>query len=536
MRCVAVLALFLLFGVNSNGQSYPYQPDITRVEGTGNGRNILELTAATVQEILANNVAVYPVYRGGEAPILVEVVDTVNFLPGDYQLFFSDATQLGFWTLTHVPTQISVFADSLNVANHTQYISMFGIEVTVNQFVNGFDTTNGINIDTLLSSVTYADPNQPWLGGVSDNDMIYEEDWIRAGFDSLDYIGISPDQQYEQIVNGTFAPYRLVSGSETYDPVSSNMAGTIPLMDLYHACSFDLILSADTSLWTRCPVVEMQPDPNLAIDGVEKMQIREAPSVDKMGLPDGSGFGMGWFPGYVINVENGERLNLAFAEDSHLSGDMLWNPTDVLYDSVGNPVFGGSHNVYVFDNQDHRVPGADRMPRYDNGAYSEAKLHGSNGNIIKVWRSCLWVWRPMVTPGSNLLATDAHVRVRMAKMFEQYLEAAVPENNTDPMYSFSLDSSAVLSVSETALPNEVALEIQAWPNPFTSHFQVSLDKKISDARLTVYDEAGREQFQALMSSQSIAVAAGDWSSGVYKLVISDAAGRVHGVSSVVHTR
>ena len=41
--------------------------------------------------------------------------------------------------------------------------------------------------------------------------------------------------------------------------------------------------------------------------------------------------GMGWFPGYAIDIETGERLNIVFAEDSWLTSDngndMLWNPT-----------------------------------------------------------------------------------------------------------------------------------------------------------------------------------------------------------------
>ena len=34
-----------------------------------------------------------------------------------------------------------------------------------------------------------------------------------------------------------------------------------------------------------------------------------AQSVDKDGNPDGTGTGMGWFPGYAVNLETGERLN-----------------------------------------------------------------------------------------------------------------------------------------------------------------------------------------------------------------------------------
>jgi hypothetical protein len=43
-----------------------------------------------------------------------------------------------------------------------------------------------------------------------------------------------------------------------------------------------------------------------------------------------SATGMGWFPGYAINLETGERLNIVFGENSWLVGengrDMLLEP------------------------------------------------------------------------------------------------------------------------------------------------------------------------------------------------------------------
>ena len=40
---------------------------------------------------------------------------------------------------------------------------------------------------------------------------------------------------------------------------------------------------------------------------------------------------MGWFPGYAIDVTTGERLNMAYGEDSwlgnHGGNDMMFNPS-----------------------------------------------------------------------------------------------------------------------------------------------------------------------------------------------------------------
>ena len=100
-------------------------------------------------------------------------------------------------------------------------------------------------------------------------------------------------------------------------------------------------------------------------------------SIDKLGnpAPVGSGVstdpgapnyisetGMGWFPGYAIDVETGERLNIVYGESSFLTGDsgadMAWNPStregSKLYQAYNrlNPgytdvFFGGKHFVYI---------------------------------------------------------------------------------------------------------------------------------------------------------------------------------------------
>lgn len=56
-------------------------------------------------------------------------------------------------------------------------------------------------------------------------------------------------------------------------------------------------------------------DRNLSVGNALKHEPRKSPSVDKDGNPDGTGYGFGWFPGYAINVDTGERLNIMFSED-----------------------------------------------------------------------------------------------------------------------------------------------------------------------------------------------------------------------------
>jgi len=84
--------------------------------------------------------------------------------------------------------------------------------------------------------------------------------------------------------------------------------------------------------------------------------MRDHASVDKQGIAYGSSgcntteasitstTSMGWFPGYAINIETGERLNMAFGEDSYNysdnGNDMRWNPTSTIDGSTYSNAFG----------------------------------------------------------------------------------------------------------------------------------------------------------------------------------------------------
>lgn len=195
-----------------------------------------------------------------------------------------------------------------------------------------------------------------------------------------------PNQQFEDVVGGTWAPYVLSSpydggpqakyivpdnvfygerqGSpnpsyfefQSLKSVPNNPGYNQTLTNLY---SVDIVLTSDKSLWTRAIVLEAgagSEDENFQVNQVFNGQpyknIRHepktCPSVDKNGNPcdpaagassnpDDANYmgstGFGWFPGYAINVETGERLNIMFAENSldtfNNGNDMIFNPTSV---------------------------------------------------------------------------------------------------------------------------------------------------------------------------------------------------------------
>ena len=250
-------------------------------------------------------------------------------------------------------------------------------------------------------------------------DTYLDEDYFKAWVDPryttqqlpnapIENAGIDKTQMYESVVGGLWAPYGLVSTlpyhpgfNYTYYMASDDILDSIDrqtsknfkkycverqLMvstqnfslnynELSKLPSVRIVLTSDTTKWTRCPVIEMCDDYMQSEGNARRFSARKHPSVDKLGRfiggegdyayngpkdnnnPNNPAYiadsGMGWFPGYAINTVTGERLNIMFGEDSrfvqHNGNDMMWNPTDDIMEGTENYVMGGRHYVYVMN-------------------------------------------------------------------------------------------------------------------------------------------------------------------------------------------
>lgn len=305
----------------------------------------------------------------------------------------------------------------------------------------------------------------------------------------------------------------------------------------------DLVITPDKSKWTRCPVLEMQPLTALAENALvpsqgnpSKMKLRKHLSVDKNGLVAGqSGYnanegglngatGMGWFPGYAIDVGTGERLNMAFGEDSWLAGDngsdMLWNPSGNYTTPSGQAVFGGQHWIYVFKNlrseinDKFPVPDAELYcPRYDEGKYLYSKLlNGSDGDMREAFAACTWVYSSILANGysyksleDGLVPSRVKVSLRVAKPYKKYAPSGQPVNNLANaqndwrnLYRFSTTGSAA-SLNVATTKTDALDMINVVPNPyyaFSSYETNKLDNRIKIVNLpevctiSIYDLNG----------------------------------------------
>lgn len=483
--------------------AYGTTPQITRLDGRGNGNRVLDLTEASVNTILASNSLSTPTYDLGAGPINVKVIDPLNLADGYFNLRFVNYTNIdeAFWQIDRYDAKggtllESITSDRTIEVDNEQLIPDWGISVQIQQSVypceNGAASCGSASLfgEPIEATLEFADSSKRWLIGVPDDDGFFPFNWISSGDydgtdDSDNYPATDPaygdpqyysdngdpNQFYEGLLNGIVSIGKHVRHETDFfplgEPVGFNWGSAASSLQTTKQPSVDIVFTSDKSKWTRCPVFELGRDNSLTIGGADDGELRESASVNKEGNPDGTGNGMGWFPGYAIDVETGVRLNMGFGENSFLAldngTDMIWNPSSRFTDNVGEPILGGQHAVYVFR------PIDGKMPVYDEGAYilSEANSSASaNTKWGNIYKSLSWVMNPMLTPGTDLLSTDAKVRLRINKEYEEY--TATGQNGGAPSYEWDMSTIATTTSSADAL-TEVLDLINVVPNPYYAY-------------------------------------------------------------------
>ena len=519
---------------------------LTRLEGQGNGLNDVALTLESEEALLAsgNGKLAEVTYEGGFGPVSVRVVDPLSVPNAQFELrILGEAGDLDEgedveWVLTNTTMLDTAMTSSdsskaivtsdrtIDILNE-QLILRWGLGVTVHQQVypSGTDIATPLN-----SSITFSNAQEPWLLGLPDGEGFTEDNWIRSGTQEGDDESayelvyndlMDEDEVYEGFLGGTWAPYSVVSYTEsdvedpatgtTYEftPLYAPTRGNLIRLQQWNTpkstTSVDVVFTKDRDKWTRCPVLEMQPNTVLAENAtgasgsLEKMNLRRHASVDKYGLTAAEGgnageanltnnVGMSWFPGYAIDLTTGERLNMAFGEDSWLSADngkdMVWNP------SPNAKYSGGQHWIYVFKNGQAASGTQNRMPAYDKGAFLMEQLVDPNiSSERRAFRDCAWVGSalsnrdfPMLSVEEGLIPNETRVSLRVARPYDKYSTVVVDtdnvdnaENNWDPLYTFETVDVAT-RVNEVTVLEDMLEEINVVPNPYYAYSQYETNK------------------------------------------------------------
>lgn len=555
---------------------YGNELPITQYEGHGNGSNILEISEESEAAIFSlgeKGRLDSVIYKPGFGPIKVKVIDPIHVVPADFVLKFSpDSTALqsaegvynGYiydqnnidkaakWYVLVTPegsenTDTIWCEEWVNLKKNEYLLPDYGISITITQVPFPTRDENSDHNGYLTSSMAFSDITKPWLTFLPDGEGTNAQNWIRSGkhqdekmpvYD--DILGWDDSESYEQILDGTWAPYRLVAYdskrtlndggymmnkygiAKTGNKLVSEFS-SLKYKRLFRIPNVDIVITSDKSKWTRCPVIETCEfdttggvwNPGPSEGGAPKFHLRRHPSIDKNGSitnigsvtdENASNFvadsGMGWFPGYAIDVETGERLNMMYGEDSRFPGengrDMVWNPTENYYTDLyymtgglnGDVLFGGKHYIYILGHTYYKDSGTDakkQMPAYDYGKTAYNRLHNADvynkdDSIQYVFTNVTWVSIPLMNNqfvqfvGNNstttdpygFIATDVRIKLRMANPYKKDINTyakANPQNDNYPMYSFS--TKGFEPTTNDLLTAQDALDlINIVPNPY----------------------------------------------------------------------
>jgi len=519
-------------------------PSITQVEGHGTGMNIVDIADQTYDEIMSGPPwkATHVSYKPGRGPISVKVVDPMNVMDDTYTIKFDSVSYYhtsgimngkimeGNWYIynTH---QDTVFSESFITNNYDQLILGWGLSVNITQADIPFKY-GAINNGLLDYSIEYENEGEIWLSFIPDEDRTGSpRNWIKAGYNDGD--NSDKNSVFEKVLGGTWAPFQL-GNTSIHGPAYDKAANAIDTKK-QRLSSVDLYLTADRSRWTRSPVIETTDDPILARGRATKFALRTDLSIDKTGKPAmaGSGAGtdendanyisekgMGWFPGFAIDVETGERLNIVYGESSFLTGDngadMAWNPSsregskiytekNRLTTEATDVMFGGKHFIYIMGHN-RILPGTSDLnyfPLYDAGAYYMEKMANTRNTnrLQQLLVNAMWIALPIADSrfikekdiasdvyGFMKPGNDIKIRLRVVGqycvgVYDYAVADSVALNANKPMYTFNSRDIAVVHCDMNTA--KAALElIRVVPNPYYGNSAYELSQLNTMVKIT----------------------------------------------------
>ena len=547
--------------------AYGDGPEITRLEGLGAGGNFLDLTDETRERIFQAGFDSTLTYKQGRGPINVTIFNPFEVRDGLFELALVDGnlndTKLddtAHWELRVLDNggnvTETIFSERTIADLNEQIVAAYGFSITVAQTADVGDNANiaiqppqikgDASNGAIGAEIEYADPDQTWLTGFPDEDEGFFN-FVRTNRLEVDE-RFDPTGALSSLGNGWFVPYVLANWRVSALPVGERMItpawterGAAQQGQLNNTAvgptdkdryeklasipNIDIVLTSDTSLWSRCVVVEtasyyytspaseFPKDPTLMTEsppaGRQRLMfdVRYSPSVarhdangdgkpDPDGSLDASGnpiLGMGWFPGYAIDVETGRRLNIFFGENSVYSStidptwtgrDMLWNPTSQIFrpftfaPEYYDLILGGQHYVYVMNTTYDRCETL-------RGRFTPDGFTSQNAATRKPQQVARIAWAGMLQLNAGfemrplndgLIPNDAIIKLRVDNPYGTWYD----DNNTNPnvnlrytahpKYQFRIDGKGPRMLESNEVANALD-SIKVVPNPYYGYSQ-----------------------------------------------------------------
>lgn len=502
-----------------------------RLDGKGAGQNFLDLLPDQYDKILTPGFDGQLLYQAGRGPVQVKVYNPFNVKDGTYRLFTEDpdnAPQVlsnsATWRLEYTDSQgnQSIHRPDFGLARfNEQVFGEFGIAISIVQSPNAGNTKDGKN-GFIGAELVYADPFGPkWYNALKEADV----DFIPTqDINNTEFYPKDPKQAFSKVAENTWYPYTLCDYKApppggTYTLVTPGwvnatnnqvVGGTFNTLDSLN--NVDIVFTSDRSKWSRCVVVETSTDifnnfqdpqlPTPVRQGSQpQFRIRQHNSLelnpDANGLPvyQSDTLGLGWFPGYAVDVETGERLNIFYGENSVFypdvmtdllsdpiipgkiganGRDMIWNPsTERIVDfattfgfDVSLPayplanVFGGHHTIYV------------TRDKYDGcfNYWDRLRKPGVPGTPTPVLRRVTWTSMPVLSENTvlrsfkdGIIPNDLIVKLRVDKSYAKANVTGI--NNSLPAYEWTIEGREAEVVAQNDYP-ELLAAIDVVPNPY----------------------------------------------------------------------
>ena len=472
-------------------------PIITRVDGEGVGGNFVDISDETREIIFRNEAGGEITYVNGGGPIEVKIYNPLDVIDGEFELSFvneSGSSQVSNntrWSLKFLGDGSNdeiLSAETIEKLNE-QTIAEYGFSVSIAQTGEAGDQIDDLN-GAIGFDLQYNDVAGPeWVSPIP---LVGSITFIGQQTGNAD-----PKLGLANMAGGHFYPYRLCDynpGIVTPAWTSSSNSTVIIQNPLDQLNNVDIVLTSDKSKWSRCVVVETA-NPNyydelgLPTEGDRKhFKLRAGASKGSDNDPDGqsSGEGMGWFPGYAVDVETGKRLNIFFGENSTYDcsvaqslcdagefgeegptgRDMEWNPSSQIFLNTGafttiqSWYAGGQHFIYVTEQE------------YDGCEELSELLSSSSAldNAIGI-RKVKWAGTIMPAFGERLLSyadgtipNDVLFKLRVDNSYKNAIGTG--ENNGLNKYLLSFQGAQADEIDTEQEVNSQLDAINVVPNPY----------------------------------------------------------------------
>ncbi|MFZ4545010.1 MAG: hypothetical protein ACOYOA_13230 [Saprospiraceae bacterium] len=527
---------------------------ITKLDGVGIGGAFVDISEDTRMGIVNGKFDQRITYKAGKGPIDIKIYNPLEVVDGDYELAFYDLSPQNNWLdddtrwkLTKKGEPGEIISDQSIKQLNEQIVKKYGFSIAIAQSPEiGSDPIKYNNNGAILplnnvKSLEYKRLDGPkWFSGIS-NSLKDDFNFVRSG-NYEDLYLTDPNQRLSTaFVDGQFIPYamcayRLSSVIGTPTPYvspawinSKNAAFYATNKNrLANVNNVDIVFTSDKSKWSRCFVVETCNPiyiggglfPQGFSDPLKaNMSLRKSASIGTDIDPDAAGdgtTGKSWFPGYAIDVETGQRLEIFFGENSGYDfkdnpslkllyafsqdptgGDMIWNPTadrvlqkldPTLTQRIAPDLIAGcGHFIYVTD-----MPYANWKTDY-NFLFNNPE---SQQNVVKNIR---WTSMPILANNTafldykdGLIPNDLTVKLRVDNPYQVYKATGL--NNGYPLYNFSLKGKAIGSKNDELEVGDHRIGVKSGMEVLTQAELLegkAISGQVQDIHVSVYAIDGR---------------------------------------------